>query len=482
MGVVSPRHTYGKVFRPPGAPAGTWHHTPWWHCVWHDPYERINFWSHALPGAVLLLLGLAAHAGVARGGDALAVFCCCAATTHLLSALTHVWPDDHLLEKADHIGIVALIVGTPLTQLMALDPGHDRTTLLVASAALLGAAFLPPAPRTAGFIGIGAVMVWTLQHIVDGPLVVQCLLYVAGGLAFVRNGGHDRWLGLQDHHLLHYKVTLACAIHVAAIMARASLVRSPATAPQQPPCDVPQAACAPPLPATRAAAAAPRPLAPGRSPVRHSARRRDRAPARPAAAAAATAAAAAASRRCCRPAAGAAGAMTTLRRFTCNDLFTFNNVNLDILTETYNLPFYLQYLARWPEYCVLAEGPGAQAMAYILGKAEGEGRLWHGHVTAVTVAPEFRRQGLAARLMGLLEEITHKVHDAWFVDLFVRVSNAVAIAMYRGFGYSVYRTVLSYYGGGEDAYDMRKAMPRDAARESVRPLPRPVRPEELEFD
>lgn len=45
--------------------------------------------------------------------------------------------------------------------------------------------------------------------------------------------------------------------------------------------------------------------------------------------------------------------MTTLRRFTCNDLFTFNNVNLDVLTETYNLPFYLSYLAKWPEYCLV---------------------------------------------------------------------------------------------------------------------------------
>ncbi len=54
--------------------------------------------------------------------------------------------------------------------------------------------------------------------------------------------------------------------------------------------------------------------------------------------------------------------MTTLRRFTCNDLFTYNNVNLDILTETYNLPFYLTYLAKWPEYCLMAEGPGKQAM------------------------------------------------------------------------------------------------------------------------
>lgn len=26
--------------------------------------------------------------------------------------------------------------------------------------------------------------------------------------------------------------------------------------------------------------------------------------------------------------------MTTQRRFTCDDLFTFNNINLDVLTET----------------------------------------------------------------------------------------------------------------------------------------------------
>lgn len=53
-----------------------------------------------------------------------------------------------------------------------------------------------------------------------------------------------------------------------------------------------------------------------------------------------------------------------------------------------------------------------------------------------------RKQGLARRLMLLLEEITEKVHDAFFVDLFVRVSNQVAIKMYEGFGYSVYRRVL----------------------------------------
>lgn len=32
----------------------------------------------------------------------------------------------------------------------------------------------------------------------------------------------------------------------------------------------------------------------------------------------------------------------------------------------------------------------------------------------------------------------------------MRVSNAVAIGMYRKFGYSVYRRVKSYYAGAED--------------------------------
>lgn len=75
-----------------------------------------------------------------------------------------------------------------------------------------------------------------------------------------------------------------------------------------------------------------------------------------------------------------------------------------------------------------------------------------------------------------------QMHDAYFVDLFVRVSNTVAIDMYRKFGYVVYRRVLGYYSGDEDAFDMRKALPRDVDRRSVVPLERAVRPHELEFD
>lgn len=43
------------------------------------------------------------------------------------------------------------------------------------------------------------------------------------------------------------------------------------------------------------------------------------------------------------------------------------------------------------------------------------------------------------------------------MDLFVRVSNQVAVNMYKRLGYSVYRTVIEYYSASngepdEDAY------------------------------
>jgi ribosomal protein S18 acetylase RimI-like enzyme len=42
----------------------------------------------------------------------------------------------------------------------------------------------------------------------------------------------------------------------------------------------------------------------------------------------------------------------------------------------------------------------------VLGKAEGRAEDWHGHVSAVTVAPQYRRLGLARRLMAELERVS----------------------------------------------------------------------------
>lgn len=52
----------------------------------------------------------------------------------------------------------------------------------------------------------------------------------------------------------------------------------------------------------------------------------------------------------------------------------------------------------------------------VMGKAEGSvaREEWHGHVTALSVAPEFRRLGLAAKLMEMLEEISERFGEYTF--------------------------------------------------------------------
>lgn len=151
-----------------------------------------------------------------------------------------------------------------------------------------------------------------------------------------------------------------------------------------------------------------------------------------------------------------------------------NPVNLDKLTETYNMNFYFQYMLRWPEFQQTVSAPDGTLMAYVIGKAEGEGKQWHGHVSAVTVAPEYRRLGLASNLMSFTEMLSQNTYNCYFVDLFVRKSNALAIAMYKRMGYIVYRTIINYYGGNEDAYDMRKSLARDRNKASMVPIKEPV--------
>jgi len=92
---------------------------------------------------------------------------------------------------------------------------------------------------------------------------------------------------------------------------------------------------------------------------------------------------------------------------------------------------------------------------------------WHGHITALTIAPQARRQGLATLLTRTLEAQC-EADDAWFVDLFVRTDNENAKQLYKKLGYSVYRVVREYYSDGCNAWDMRKPLKRDKDRDTIR--------------
>lgn len=88
-------------------------------------------------------------------------------------------------------------------RLQAQEHGHLPTPLLYITALLVGAAFLRPVPRVAGFIlgGAAAVTLYGRQ-LLSWVMVAELALYVSGAALFLRNQGHGRWAGWADHHLL----------------------------------------------------------------------------------------------------------------------------------------------------------------------------------------------------------------------------------------------------------------------------------------
>ena len=71
--------------------------------------------------------------------------------------------------------------------------------------------------------------------------------------------------------------------------------------------------------------------------------------------------------------------------------------------------------------------------------------------------------------------------------LLIQKPKKAAHKLYTNLGYTVYRTILNYYGGGtgavgeENAYDMRKSMSKDVKKETTVPLTRPVTADEIEW-
>lgn len=180
--------------------------------------------------------------------------------------------------------------------------------------------------------------------------------------------------------------------------------------------------------------------------------------------------------------------MTSYKPFQLEDLYEINSVNLDPLTENYPLSFYFEYLTKWPslffksqELTLNSPNP-TEISGYMIAKNEGQLKKmeWHTHISAVTVNCQYRRIGLASDLCKFLEQIVDKDPDnTLFIDLFVKVTNTLALQLYEKLGYSIYRRVVGYYGkvmpqdrtalnDDIDGYDMRKLLPADKNNETVR--------------
>eukprot|EP00892_Ulva_mutabilis_P007006 jgi/Ulvmu1/4678/UM002_0409.1 len=191
-----------------------------------DPYERINVWSHFLPGLLFLCFGLYQLVSEVRVTSSwgITLYCFCSCMMHFLSALTHVYPDDIYLEKLDHLGIVCLVMGTPISTMLVRYPDDPVHHLAATALAMVVAAFLRPTLRTISF-GAGVMYIYATNfwRVHSTNMAVEVLLYSIGSVFFLRNQGHKRWHGLQDHHFLHYASSAATFVHLAHLIKDKSL-------------------------------------------------------------------------------------------------------------------------------------------------------------------------------------------------------------------------------------------------------------------
>ncbi|WUR03215.1 N-acetlytransferase [Vairimorpha necatrix] len=155
--------------------------------------------------------------------------------------------------------------------------------------------------------------------------------------------------------------------------------------------------------------------------------------------------------------------MYTVNPLMPDSLFKLDQINLDGFSESFTFDYYLYYLKNHTEDCFCVSNESGIPIGYVLSKLELHDRssyTFNNHLSAISVAPNFRRYKLGSLLMNILED-NGNLYNCKFVDLFVRVSNTIGISFYKNRGYVEYRRIFGYYNDDEDAFDMRKSLIHD---------------------
>ncbi|XP_034474958.1 N-alpha-acetyltransferase 20 [Drosophila innubila] len=166
--------------------------------------------------------------------------------------------------------------------------------------------------------------------------------------------------------------------------------------------------------------------------------------------------------------------MTALREFVLQDLFKFNRIVFDPLTEVYPLLYFYNKILEFPLLAEVAVAPDGQMMGFLIGSRQvdgadrvGDGKDLdlnnnHGHVCTLSINHDYRCLGLGTHLMKRFNNRLELKQDL-FVDLFVRSRNVNAIRLYKSLGYVIYQKLPCFYGD-DDGYDMRLPLSRDVER------------------
>lgn len=110
----------------------------------------------------------------------------------------------------------------------------------------------------------------------------------------------------------------------------------------------------------------------------------------------------------------------------------------------------------WPQLIHVAQNENKEIVGYVLAKMEEDANPPHGHITSLAVRREYRKCGIATRLMRAAHARMKESFGAVFCSLHVRYTNRAAFHLYsETLGYKIAKIEAGYYADGEDAYEMK---------------------------
>jgi ribosomal protein S18 acetylase RimI-like enzyme len=94
-----------------------------------------------------------------------------------------------------------------------------------------------------------------------------------------------------------------------------------------------------------------------------------------------------------------------------------------------------------------------ETVGFIAGLLQGPYGI--GRIYTLDVKPEFRKRGIASKLIQTLES-EFKKRGASLSTLEVGVNNTAALNLYQKFGYKTKRVLKDYYGKNRNGFEMTK--------------------------
>lgn len=152
--------------------------------------------------------------------------------------------------------------------------------------------------------------------------------------------------------------------------------------------------------------------------------------------------------------------MVCIRPARVGDLLEMQQCNLFNLPENYNMRYWLYHLMTWtylPQVAI--DEASGRIVGYVLSKMEDDTdkfeKIAHGHITSISVLRDYRKLGIATKLMRATHAQMTSVYNAAYCSLHVRISNRAARGMYEDvLNYEVVDVENEYYADKEDALDM----------------------------